>query len=44
VDLRKNKQRQPEIITDRLKKLEALLKNKFSNNWESVRKAFLALD
>jgi Ca2+-binding EF-hand superfamily protein len=27
-----------------LKKLEKILKDKFSNNWESVRKAFLALD
>ncbi len=27
-----------------MKKLEKILKDKFSNNWESVRKAFLALD
>lgn len=33
-----------EIITDRLKRLEKILKDKFQNNWESVRKAFLALD
>lgn len=28
----------------RLKKLEKLLKERFSNNWDSVRKAFLGLD
>ena len=32
------------ILAERLKKMERLLKDKFSNNWESVRKAFLALD
>lgn len=32
------------ILAERLKKMEKLLKEKFSNNWESVRKAFLALD
>jgi Ca2+-binding EF-hand superfamily protein len=32
------------VITERLKKLERILKNKFQNQWESVRKAFLALD
>ena len=32
------------ILAERLKKMEKLLKDKFSNNWESVRKAFLALD
>lgn len=43
-DLSKNKDKQMEIITDRLKRLEKILKDKFQNNWESVRKAFLALD
>lgn len=38
------KEKQTEIIQDRLKKLEKILKDKFSNNWESVRKAFLDLD
>ena len=28
----------------RLKNLESLIKNKFSNNWVSVRRAFLDLD
>jgi hypothetical protein len=32
------------ILEERLKKLEKVLKDKFSNQWESVRKAFLALD
>ena len=32
------------ILEVRLKKLEKVLKDKFSNQWESVRKAFLALD
>ena len=32
------------MLADRLRKLEKLLKDKFSNTWESVRKAFLALD
>lgn len=45
MDLSSAKKKQSEnIITDRLKKLEKVLKDKFSNNWESVRKAFLALD
>jgi Ca2+-binding EF-hand superfamily protein len=39
-----NKGKQPEIIQDRLKLLEKCLKEKFSNNWDSVRKAFLGLD
>ena len=29
---------------ERLKKLEKVLKVRFSNNWDSVRKAFLGLD
>lgn len=29
---------------NRLKKLEVLIKDKFANNWVSVRKAFLDLD
>lgn len=40
----KNREKQPEIIMERLKKLERQLKDKFSNNWDSVRKAFLGLD
>ena len=40
----KNQDRQPELIIQRLKKLEKQLKEKFSNNWDSVRKAFLGLD
>ena len=39
-----NKQNQPQIIEERLVKLETRLKLKFSNCFESVRKAFLALD
>ena len=39
-----NKGKQPEIIQERLRKLEKLLKERFSNNWDSVRKAFLGLD
>lgn len=39
-----NKEKQPLIIAERLKNLEAILKEKFSKNWESVRKAFLDLD
>jgi Ca2+-binding EF-hand superfamily protein len=36
---------QPEVVlAERLKKLEKILKEKFANQWESVRKAFLALD
>lgn len=42
--MKENKEKQTEIIQDRLKRLEKILKDKFSNNWESVRKAFLALD
>ena len=32
------------VLAERLKKLEKILKTKFANNWESVRKAFLDLD
>jgi len=39
-----NKAKQPAIIEDRLLVLEKKLKTKFSNCYESVRKAFLALD
>jgi len=42
--LKQNKEKQPEIIQERLKRLEKILKDKFSNNLESVSKAFLALD
>ena len=40
----KNKQKQPQVIEDRIIALEQKLKKKFSNCFESVRKAFLALD
>ncbi len=43
-ELLENKANQPKIIEDRLIKLEQRLKVKFSNCFESVRKAFLALD
>jgi hypothetical protein len=39
-----NKDNQSEIIQERLIILEKRLKEKFSNNWDSVRKAFLGLD
>ena len=42
--MKTNQGKQPEIIQERLKKLEKLLKDKLSNNWDSVRKAFLGLD
>lgn len=42
--MKQNREKQADVITERLKKLERILKDKFSNNWESVRKAFLALD
>lgn len=44
MELRKNKESQPLVIENRLKDLEARLKIKFSAQFESVRKAFLALD
>eukprot|EP00347_Sterkiella_histriomuscorum_P012608 403367915 len=44
INMSNNKGKQPEIIQDRLRKLEKLLKERFSNNWDSVRKAFLGLD
>ena len=43
-ELIRNKKHQPAIIEDRLIKLEERLKMKFSNCFESVRKAFLLLD
>ena len=42
--LKKNSEKQPEILMDRVIKLEKLLKIRFSNIWDSVRKAFLQLD
>lgn len=39
-----NEEKQPRAIEQRLLKLENKLKDKFSNCFESVRKAFLALD
>ena len=44
MELLKNKLNQPKVIEERLIKLEKKLKVKFSNCFESVRKAFLALD
>lgn len=43
-EILKNQEKQPEIIRERLIKLERMLKDRFSNNWDSVRKAFLGLD
>jgi hypothetical protein len=43
-EIRKNGDKHPEVIKQRLLKLENKLKTKFSNCYESVRKAFLALD
>lgn len=43
-ELLKNKNEQPLVIEERLKQLESKLKIKFSSCFESVRKAFLALD
>jgi len=43
-ELLKNKANQPQVIEERLIKLEQKLKIKFSNCFESVRKAFLTLD
>lgn len=44
MELLNNKMNQPKVIEERLIKLEQKLKVKFSNCFESVRKAFLALD
>ena len=44
IELLKNKNEQPQVIEERLKQLESKLKIKFSSCFESVRKAFLALD
>ena len=43
-ELVQNGPRQTEVLKERLARLEAKLKEKFSNCYESVRKAFLALD
>lgn len=43
-ELLRNKDNQPKVIEERLALLENKLKIKFSNCFESVRKAFLALD
>ena len=39
-----NKEKQPQVIEERLKKLEIKIKIKFQQCFESVRKAFLQLD
>ena len=44
MEIMKNKSNQAKVIEDRVIKLERHLKIKFSNCFESVRKAFLALD
>ena len=38
------KDTQQQAIVSKLSKLENLIKDRFSNNWVSVRKAFLDLD
>lgn len=43
-NLNSEEKKPQEVLADRLKVLERLLKEKFANQWESVRKAFLALD
>jgi hypothetical protein len=43
-ELEANQERQPQIIEERLKKLEKFMRAKFCNSYETVRKAFLALD
>lgn len=42
--MKRNGTKHTEVIEDRLLKLDKKLKTKFSNCYESVRKAFLALD
>ena len=43
--LKKNKKQENEVvIKNRINKLENIIKDKFANNWVSVRKAFLDLD
>lgn len=39
-----NRQQQPQIAKDRMLKIERILRNKLSSSYDSVRKAFLALD
>jgi Ca2+-binding EF-hand superfamily protein len=43
-ELKDNKDNQNGMIIGRLRNLERVLKSKFANNWDSVRKAFLDLD
>ena len=40
----KHPEDQPQIVKDRMLKIERILRVKLSNNYDSVRKAFLALD
>jgi hypothetical protein len=42
--LKNNQKMQPEIIEKRIKVLEDMIKQKFANNYVSVREAFLHLD
>ena len=43
-ELRHNKEQQPAVIFARIEKLEKVMRLKLSSCYESVRKAFLALD
>lgn len=44
MELRNNKEQQPTKIERRINDLESIIKKKFCNTFESVRKAFLGLD
>jgi len=43
-ELKTNGDRQPAIVEKRIRKLDEMLKHKFSLNYSSVREAFLSLD
>lgn len=42
--LKHNTTQQPKLLEDRINVIERLIKKKFSSSYETVRKAFLALD
>ena len=44
IQIDKHLKEQPQIIEERIKKLENKIKLKFSNQFDSVKKAFLSLD
>ena len=44
IQIDKHLKEQPQIIEERIKKLETKIKLKFSNQFDSVKKAFLSLD